>query len=179
MFRIWCPFPQKDASDKPMIAITTTEQAGGTAWLPPRNCVAKSIARVELCMPVHRLIVRETFSSCLQNGNRGTQYPRTKALTWKANTGNRSRNPSMDTIRLLFKANGLPMHSDVHTMAIRGNNARILSTKLLAYVFRLRPSTMGRITTYKPPHGSWVTRTHYPQFNNMITIEMHSNISFT
>lgn len=161
MLRIWCPFPQKDASDKPIIAITTTEQAGGTAWLPPRNCVAKSIASVELCMPVHRLMVRETFSSCLQNGNLGTQYPRTKALIWKANTGNRSRNPSMDTIRLLFIDNGLPIHRDVHTMAIRGITGRILSTKLFAYVFRLSPSTIGRITTCKSSHRSWVARNHY------------------
>lgn len=47
------------------MAMITTEHAAGTAWLLPRNCVARSPARVELCMPVHTEIVLQTGSSCL------------------------------------------------------------------------------------------------------------------
>jgi len=31
------PLPQKEARHRPIMAITTTEQAAGTAWLLPRN----------------------------------------------------------------------------------------------------------------------------------------------
>ncbi|KAF5796166.1 hypothetical protein HanXRQr2_Chr08g0348221 [Helianthus annuus] len=47
------------------MAIATTEHAGGTAWLLPKNCVARRPASVELCIPVHSEIVLLTFSSCL------------------------------------------------------------------------------------------------------------------
>ena len=59
------PLPQYDARVKPNIAMTTTEHAAGTAWLIPRNWVARSPARVELCIPVHTDIVLQTGSSCL------------------------------------------------------------------------------------------------------------------
>lgn len=60
------PVPQKDARLRPTIAINTTEQAAGTAWLPPRNCVARSPASVELCIPVQSEIVLQADSSCLE-----------------------------------------------------------------------------------------------------------------
>lgn len=72
------PLPQKEARQRPMIAIATTEHAGGTAWLLPRNCVARSPARVELCIPVHNEIVLLISSSCLrqkQNYFRGKPVP--------------------------------------------------------------------------------------------------------
>ena len=60
------PLPQYDARVKPKMAMMTTEHAAGTAWLVPRNCVARSPARVELCIPVQTEIVLQTGSSCLQ-----------------------------------------------------------------------------------------------------------------
>lgn len=63
--RIRKPFPQKEARHRPIIAIVTTEHAGGTACVLPRNCVASSPAKVELCMPVHNEIVLVASSSCL------------------------------------------------------------------------------------------------------------------
>jgi hypothetical protein len=68
----------------------------------------------------------------LQNGSLETQYPAINAPMWNAKTGNNSRKPSGEMIRLLFKASGLPMQRDVHTIAMRGINWRILSTKDLA-----------------------------------------------
>ena len=59
------PLPQKEARHRPIMAITTTEHAAGTAWLLPRNWLASSPAKVELCIPVQRDIVRLTSSSCL------------------------------------------------------------------------------------------------------------------
>lgn len=59
------PLPQKEARHRPIMAMTTTEQAAGTAWLLPRNCVARRPARVELCIPVQSEMVRHTGSSCL------------------------------------------------------------------------------------------------------------------
>jgi len=73
--------PQNEPRESPIIAITTTEHAGGTAWLPPRNCVARSMASVELCMPVQREIVFDTFSSCLHPEKASQFYT------------NRARNP--------------------------------------------------------------------------------------
>lgn len=74
------PLPQKEARLRPMIAMATTEQAGGTAWLPPRNWVARSPARVELCIPVHREIVLQTSSSCLHKIHIGHQVQRYKSI---------------------------------------------------------------------------------------------------
>jgi hypothetical protein len=67
------PLAQKEAKPRPMIAMTTTEHAGGTAWLPPRNCVANTPASVELCIPVHNDNVRFVLSSSLRK--RGKNQP--------------------------------------------------------------------------------------------------------
>ena len=64
------PLPQKDARINPMIAMATTEQAAGTALVLPRNWVANSPARVELCIPVQSEIVLQTFSSFLSNNKK-------------------------------------------------------------------------------------------------------------
>jgi len=48
-----------------MIAMATTEHAGGTACVLPRKWVARSPAKVELCIPVHNEIVLLASSSCL------------------------------------------------------------------------------------------------------------------
>ena len=65
--RIRRPLPQEEARIRPMIAIATTEQAEGTAWILPRNWVARRPASVELCIPVQSESVLDTSSSCLQS----------------------------------------------------------------------------------------------------------------
>jgi hypothetical protein len=54
------------------------------------------------------------------------------ALVWNAKTGNNNLKPSIETIWLLFKARGLPIHKEVHTIATKGINCRALLTKVLA-----------------------------------------------
>lgn len=55
------------------MAMATTEQAAGTAWLLPRNCVASNPASVELCIPVHNDIVLQTSSSCLNKETKSSR----------------------------------------------------------------------------------------------------------
>lgn len=118
------PLPQKEARHRPIMAITTTEQAAGTAWLLPRNWLARSPAKVELCIPVQRDIVLLTSSSCLKPGILENQYPKTNATAWNVITGRINLRPSAERIWLRLIESGLPMQSEVHTIATNGITGR-------------------------------------------------------
>ena len=57
MFMILNPLSQNDAILKPMITMVTIEQATRIAFILPRNYVANSPRRVELCIPIQSEIV--------------------------------------------------------------------------------------------------------------------------
>ena len=78
------PEPQNAPRLSPESDMMTTERAAGTAWEVPRNWEARSMARVELCMPPQRERVRQVRSSHLRGKEGGSNGSRGREGHWRS-----------------------------------------------------------------------------------------------